>query len=177
MADDFLTRFEQRRQERLAADRSFPLAGETLIHKASVAPEVGQRLEEARDEMAAQLDQARAISLEIQKRIDSANGDGVDLSGIDTRAMRLTDDAVILAADETVLACLEPDSHEAWARLRDVKADYPLNVAEIMEITDYLLQRVTGVPTDAPADSSDGRTKTGKQSKAASSSTANASAH
>lgn len=163
MTDDFLTRFEQRRQERLAADRSFPLAGETLIHKASVAPEVGKRLEDMRQEVGRELDEAK-------RRLAEANGEPLDLSDL-----KISDDIMIQAADETIIACLEPDSHETWARLRAIDAEYPLNFEEIMMLADYLLGRVTGIPTDAPAGSSAGREKTGRKSKADSSSTAKAS--
>lgn len=158
--DDFLTRFEQRRADRLKADRSFTVAGETLTHKPSVSPEVGQRLEEVRRQVGAELEEA-------QKRIQAANGNPPDLSDL-----KISDDVMILTADETILACLEPGSHEAWARLRDVNAEYPLNFEEIMELADYLLGRVTGIPTVAPADSSAGRTTTAKRSRANSSSTA-----
>lgn len=163
MTDSFLERFEKRRQERLAVDRSFPLAGETLVHRASVAPEVGSRLEAMRDEVGKTVAEAR-------RRIAAANGDPADLSDLD-----FDDSRMIESADETILACLEPESHEAWARLRAIDAEYPLNFEEIMSLADYLLGRVTGIPTSAPADSSAGRTTTGKRSKADSSSTAKAS--
>lgn len=163
MTDDFLARFEQRRQERLEADRSFPLAGATLTHKASVAPEVGKRLEDMRRQVGTELEEA-------QRRIQAANGSPPDLSDL-----KISDDEMIQAADETILACLEVESHETWASLRDIEAVYPLNFEEIMQLADYLLGRVTGIPTDAPAGSSDGRTTTAKKSKAPSSSTAKTS--
>lgn len=163
MTDDFLARFERRRQERLEADRTFPLAGETLTHRASVAPEVGSRLEAMRDKVGAEVAEAR-------RRIAAANGEPADLSDL-----QFDDASMIEVADDTILACLEPDSHEAWSRLRAVDAAYPLNFEEIMSLADYLLGRVTGIPTSAPADSSDGRTTTAKRSKAASSSTASSS--
>ena len=161
MSDQFLAEFERKRAERLAADRAFTLAGVTLTHKPSVAPEVGQRLEQMRRVVSGELE-------EMQKRIAAANGDGADLSDL-----RISDDEMIQSADETILACLEPESHQAWASLRAVDAGYPLNFNEIMGLADYLLGRVTGIPTDAPADSSAGRKTTGKPSKAASSSKAN----
>ena len=156
MTDEFLERFERRRQERLAADRTFPLAGETLTHKPSVAPEVGSRLEAMRDDVGKQVAEAR-------RRIAEANGEPADLSDLDFR-----DTTMIDTADETILACLEPESHEAWARLRATDSPYPLNFEEIMSLADYLLGRVTGIPTSAPAGSSAGRETTAKRSKAAS---------
>ena len=164
MTDDFLTRFEERRKERLLADRSFPLAGETLTHKASVAPEVGKRLEEMRQEVGRELE-------ELKRRLAEANGNPPDLSDL-----KISDDAMIEVADETILACLEPESHPVWARLRAIDNAYPLNFEEIMALADYLLGRVTGIPTVAPAGSSDGRTTTAKRSKAASPSKAKTSA-
>ena len=174
MSETFLEQFERKRRERLEADRSFPLAGETLVHKPAVAPEVGQRLEQARVAVAAQLDQAMALQRELQKRVEDANGDGPNLEGLDLSVLSdmKRDDEIIAAADEAILACLEPGSHKAWGRLRDPAAAYPLDFNDIMGIADYLLGRVTGIPTDAPAGSSAGRTKTAKPSKAASSSPA-----
>lgn len=161
MTDTFLQQFEERRQARLQTERSFVLAGETLVHKPSVAPEVGHRLEAMRQRVAEELAEAR-------QRIEKANGKPPDLSDLET----ISDDVMIKAADDAILACLDPDSHAGWARLRDPDAAYPLNWNEVVEIADWLLGRVTGIPTDAPADSSDGRTQTGKNTKAASSSRA-----
>lgn len=156
--DDFLQNFERRRAEREQADRTFTLAGVTLTHKPSVAPEVGSRLEAMRRKVAAQLDEA-------QKRLAAAkDGALADLSDLDLR-----DEDMIQVADETILDCLEPDSHAGWAKLRDPASPHPLNFEEVMSITDYLLGRVTGVPTVASADSSDGRTNTGSRSKGSSS--------
>lgn len=159
MGDSFLEDFERRRQERLAADRTFTLAGERLTHKAAVAPEVAHRLEAMRRKVEAELAEAR-------RRIETANGKPADLSDL-----QISDEAMIAAADDTILACLEADSHDGWARLRNTDAAYPLAWEDVMGIADWLLGRVSGIPTVAPADSSDGRTKTATSSKAASSST------
>lgn len=161
MSDTFLERFEQRRQEKLAADRSFPLAGETLVHKASVAPEIPMRLQETRAKVTAQLLVAKEL-------IAKANGKGVNADDI-----VISDDELLLMGEETVLACLEPESHDAWARLRDPKAAYPLDFDDVMSVADYLVSRVTGIiPTVAPVDSSTGRRQTASTSKARSRSTA-----
>jgi len=160
MSDAFLEAFEQRRKEREQAERSFTLLGETLTFRAHVPYETGRRLEQARRDFEEGITEAR-------KRLDAANGSVPDLSDlpIDT-------DALVQAADEQILACLEPSSRKAWSKLRALDAREPLTFEEIGQIADYLLGRVTGLPTVAPAGSSAGRTETAKPSKAGSSSKA-----
>ncbi len=165
MTDDFLERFEAQRAARLAAERSFQLAGETLTFKPSVPPETGARLQACREKYANQL-------AEGQRRIAAYEAD--NSVGLMTDDLDLDIDGLILAADEQILNCLEPDGQAAWGRLRALDAAEPLTFQEIGQIADYLLGRVTGIPTDAPAGSSAGRTTTAKQSKAASSSKAKA---
>ncbi len=165
MTDEFLERFEAQRAARLAAERSFQLAGETLTFKPSVPPETGARLQACRETY------ANALA-EGQRRIAAYEAD--NSVGLTTDDLDLDIDGLILAADEQILNCLEPDGQEAWARLRALDAAEPLTFQEIGQIADYLLGRVTGIPTDAPAGSSAGRTTTAKQSKAASSSKAKA---
>lgn len=159
---DFLTEFHKKREARLAADRTFTLAGETLTHRPSVAPQIGLKLEAARHKVSVEL-------LEISQRAKEINGSVPDefvrlISG------QTTDVEMLQISDEVIVACLEPDSHEAWGRLRDENAAYPLSVADVMEIADFLIERVTQIPTVAPAGSSDGRTETVKPSKGTSSS-------
>lgn len=163
MSDTFLERFEQRRTERLQADRSFVLAGETLTFKPSVAPEVGMRLQTVRQQYATQL-------LEAQRRLAAYEKDPGKPIEVDD--LNLDAEALIAAADEQIMACLDDPGQKAWGRLRALDAEYPLSASEIGEIADYLLGRVTGIPTDAPVDSSNGRTKTVNGSKAPSSSRA-----
>ncbi len=166
MTDDFLERFEAQRAARLAAERTFDLAGETLTFKPSVPPETGTRLQAARERYANALQEG-------QRRIDAYERDNT--VGLTTDDLDLDLDGLILAADEQILNCLEPDGQAAWGRLRALDAAEPLTFQEIGQIADYLLGRVTGIPTVAPAGSPDGRTTTGKQSKDGSSSKAKAS--
>jgi hypothetical protein len=163
MTDEFLERFEENRKAREQAERSFPLLGETLTFRAHVPYEIGRGLEAARMRFADDLGEA-------QRRLNEANGTAPDLSDL-----TLNTDELVSAADAQILACLEPESREAWARLRALDAAEPLNFHEIGQIADYLLGRVSGIPTDAPAGSSGGRKTTASKSKAASSSTARTS--
>ena len=173
MTDDFLAAFEARRAAREQADRSFELAGEKLVYRASVAPEVGMRLEEMRQRVRAQLETLRA-ALDAAEKAPEQNGGEPDLTPVAAvlDGMDVSDADMLQIGDETVLACLDPASHEAWARLRSNDAAQPLIFDEVFEIADYLLGKVAGIPTDAPADSSAGRTEIDKPSKEKSSSPA-----
>ena len=163
MSDTFLQDFEKRRAERLAADRTFQLAGETLVYRPSVPPQVGLKLEEARHRVAVEV-------LEISELAKGINGT-VPPEFVRLLSGQTTDSDILQIADETIVACLEPESLEGWGRLRAEDAAYPLSISEVMEIADWLIGKVTGTPTDAPADSSDGREKTASRSKGSSSST------
>ncbi len=164
MSDQFLEQFEKRRAERLAADRSFTLAGETLTHRAAVPPQIGLKLEEARHRVAVEV-------LEIQQLAEGMNG-SIDPAFVRLLRGQTTDTDILQTADEVIVACLEQDSLEPWGRLRAEDAVYPLTITEVMEIADWLIGKVTGIPTDAPAVSSAGRTSTGTASKDRSSSPA-----
>ncbi len=94
--------------------------------------------------------------------------------GLKLDAMTVSDSEMLQVGDETVLACLTVESREEWAALRSPDGEHPLTFDEVFEIADYVLGRVAGIPTSAPADSSDGRTETAKPSKAKSSSRATA---
>lgn len=173
MTDQFLEAFEARRAAREQADRSFPLAGETLVYRSSVAPEVGMRLETMRQKVREQLERLRVAASAVEKTAGNGAGEA-SLEALSTAldSMEISDEQMLQSGDETVLACLEPESHEAWARLRSKDAPQPLTFDEIFELADYLLGCVSGIPTSAPADSSDGRTPTASKSKARSSSAA-----
>ncbi len=167
MTDEFLAAFEAKRAARIQADRSFTIAGETLTFRPTVAPEVGMRLEQMRQTVRVQLEGLRKQAAEAEQ----ANGDA-DMAALAEALDNLTvsDEDMLQTGDETVLACLEPESHPGWARLRSTESPQPLTFDEVFEVADYLLGRVAGIPTSAPADSSDGRTQTDKPSKESSSS-------
>lgn len=173
MTDPFLEAFEQRRKLRAQADRSFTVAGETLIYRPTVAPEVGTRLEAMRQTVRSELEALQAETAKAQKAADADGGES-DTTALAAALDKMTfsDEDMLQSGDETVLACLEPGSHEAWARLRSPDAPQPLTFDEVFELADYLLGRVAGIPTSAPADSSAGRTATASKSKAKSSSQA-----
>jgi len=174
VTDAFLEAFEAKRKARAEADRTFTLAGETFRFRPTIAPEIVFRFRASQQSMYEDLEKLRAWGMELEAA-QGLNGDGeADVSRL-MEAMpepRLTDDDLINIADETVIACLEPDSHEAWARLRSPENPQPVTYQEVFEIVGYLLGRVAEIPTVAPTGSSDGRTQTGKPSKAGSSSRA-----
>lgn len=144
MTDDFLVRFEQRRKERLEADRTITISGVDLQYRPSITPETALLLEETRD------------------RYVNQNG-----------SRDITATTLVNIADQSILECLDPASHDAWATLRDPDADYPLSLTDLFDLAEYLLGKAAGTPTDAPSDSSDGRTETEQPSKDDSSSKAN----
>ena len=170
MTDDFLARIEERKKARREADRSFVLLGETLAVRPSVTREVGADLMAARD--------ARVTAIQaLQKLLGKdgqmpANADDAQLGAVveATRLVGAADDTAIQVAEETIIDCLEPGTHEAWARLRAKDAADPLTAEEMEEIAEYLLGKIAEIPTSAPSVSSDGRTETSSKSRANSSS-------
>lgn len=164
MTDTFLEKFEERRAARARADRTITIAGAELTFRPAVAPEVGIRLQDTRRLAAEKV-------AEVRRHIAEANGSGVDAT---IMGSLVSDAEMIEVADETVLACLDPSSHAAWAELRSPDNSHPVTFEEVFEIADYLLGRVSGIPTVAPAGSSGGRKKTGKGSSESSSSPATA---
>jgi hypothetical protein len=159
MTDEDLERFEQRRQERLQRDRTFTFCGATLTHKKDVSPEPRIQYDKMRRTVSRQLAEAKT-------RIEDANGTPPAL-----HELEISDEEMIQAADDTILAWLEPESHAAWLELRSPDADFPLNYNDILWFVDYLGARIADIPTVAPIDSSDGRKKTGSESKEGLSST------
>jgi len=156
MTDAWLTEFEKRRGERETADRTFTLLGEQLTVKATVAPQITIRFNNARRD--AILDAQAAIAAR------EANTDLPD--------PRITDEQMIEIAEETARALLDDSSLDAWERLRSSDNPAPLSFREIFEVCDYLIARASGLPIDAPAASSNGRQTGGRSSTAGSSSKA-----
>ena len=147
MTDPFRV-LEEQIEERLQRERTFSFLGETFTHRPSVSPAVGIRYAK----------QFLIISAEV----------AVD-------AQETSDEQIIRSCDETVKSCLEPESWDAWDRLRADDARIPLTFRDIFQFAEVLLGRVAGIPTDAPTDSSDGRKATANGSKADSSSRAKTS--
>lgn len=145
--DTWLDNFNATREQRLKDDRSFTLLGERLTVKISVAPEVGFRLAALR----------RRVRDDIEAT-QQANERG-------ETAPDVTTDAEMLAvAEDTIVACLEPESLDAWRRLRSADQPIPLSFREIFSLCDYILARASGIPTDGPSDSSAGPTTTDSSS-------------
>lgn len=90
----------------------------------------------------------------------------------------LTEEQALDIFDETVLAFLEPDQSEKWARIRNPKAAHPLNVADLRALVSWLFEEQAGRPTGKPSDSSGGpaKEKTGTPSTDAAPSLAAATA-
>ena len=153
MTDPWLVQFEERRKAREAQDRSFDLDGETLTVRATVAPEVAVRYYELG---------ARYTAFVTAFREAEAAGKEPPLeSGID--------DAEMLDISEaTIRSCLDVKSLAAWDRLRSPEHARPLGLFDIYGLANYVLTKVTTLPTVAPAVSSNGRTQTANSSKAGS---------
>ena len=151
--DPWLVQFEERRKELEHADRSFEFLGETLVHKAMVAPEVGFRL-------GAFQRKQLAYSKEQTEKVD--RGETPDPMGV-------TDEEFLELCEWTIRSCLEPESIEGWERLRSPDAREPLSLIEIYGFATYVQAKAAGVfPTVAPTSSSDGRSNGGSSSKGAS---------
>lgn len=169
MTDEWLEKFEQAHADRETADRTFTLLGEDLTVKASVAPEVALRLTAMRRAVAADLDSLRAAETARQEAI-TAGADTSTLTALPK--LEITDQAMIDTAEATVLACLEPASHDGWHRLRSPDHPTPLTFAEIFQICDYVIGRASATPTGGPAASPNGPTPTAATSTDESSSPA-----
>lgn len=84
----------------------------------------------------------------------------------------MTYEQVLQRIDETALACLEPESAKAWAKLRSPDHSPPLNLDAMTWLCDHIMGIAAGLPTERPADSSDGPPATQPSSRAGSSSRA-----
>lgn len=153
MSDPWLQQFEQRRAEREQADRSFTFLGETLTHKAAVAPEVGFRLGEF---------QRRQLAYQLAQEEKIAKGEEPDELGV-------SNEELLDLCEWTIRSCLEPESIPGWERVRDPKFPQPMSLLEIYGFATYIQAKASGVfPTGAPTGSSDGRQNGGSSSKAVS---------
>ncbi len=161
VSEDVLARIEAQREARRKAEREIPFLGETLVLRPSTEYATSMRLQVARIKV------AMAMSAEMD-----ANGDStLHVAAVRADQVASAEQEAIAAAEEAILDCLDPVCHEAWARLRANDTE-PLTGDELFDIADYLIGRVAGIPTSAPADSPAGRTKTARSSKGNSSSPA-----
>lgn len=152
--DPWLVQFEARRKEREDADRSFTLLGETLVVKANVAPELALRRADF---------QARVEKYTIDVAEAQAKGAPIPDLGVD-------DKEFLELSESIIVACLEPDSLAAWARLRSPEHPDPLSLMDIYGLSGFLLAKASRLPTAAPAASSNGHQGGRRTSGAASSS-------
>lgn len=65
-------------------------------------------------------------------------------------------DDTLQAYDKLVKECLEPDNGKAWDKVRQ-EADPPLTIGAIEQIVFWLIEQVSGRPTEAPSSSRRGR--------------------
>lgn len=157
--DPWLEQFNARRTDRLERtrdDRTITLLGETLTVKASIAPEVGIRIDEITTRLADYIERGQAAQ---------QAGEPLPEAGI-------SDTDLLDLSEATIRACLDPASTPAWERLRSPDSPDPLDLMEIYGLARFLVSKVTLLPTDAPSGSSDGQTNTEPSSKAGSPSTA-----
>lgn len=63
---------------------------------------------------------------------------------------------LLTLCDHTALACLEPQSADAWTAIRSADHQPPLDFASVIWLADQIVTRASGLPTVGPADSSAG---------------------
>ncbi len=136
MEDEFLKAFNEQRKLRAQADRSFPLGEETLTYRPAVAPEIPLAFQEATELLATWAGEVNAL-------LSQANGSTPEIP-----EQPISEADLLAVYDATVLACLEPASHETWARLRSPDASYPLLGEEVYRLAVYLIGKTTSLPTD-----------------------------
>lgn len=153
--DLWMTQFNERREARQKAERTFLFCGEQLTHKAGIAPQVSIQFNDTRNRAIAGLRAASEATEEKPSTVPI-----------------VTDSEMIDAADAAVRACLEPDSISVWEKLRAADSPSPLVFSEIFQFCDYLIAKCSGLPTAAPSASSNGASSGARSSKAGSSSKA-----
>lgn len=153
--DEWMQQFDERREARRNASRTFTFCGVKLTHKVSIAPQVAIQFNETR------LRATRALR---------AAAEATDASPSELEIV--SDAELIDTADATVRACLEPGSVAAWGKLRSIDNPEPLTFGEIFQFCDYIITKCSSLPTDAPSASSNGASSGARSSKAGSSSRA-----
>lgn len=171
---DALEKIEAARKAREDADRTFELAGESFRYRVAVAPAVIFRFRDSQRIKWEDLQKMHewGAKLEAARNMNGGSEEAVAALIEEMPVQRQTDEDLLQTADETILALLDPECHEAWGRLRSEENPHPLTYDECFDFLDYLIGRVTDLPTVAPTDSSPGRTQTGSRSKGGSSSRA-----
>lgn len=156
MSDAWLEDFEKRIADRQVSDRTFILLGEKLTVKPSVAPQVGLHFNETRNKV-------------IQQTVARQEA---ETAGKDLPDPIVTDAELLDVIEQTIRACLEPESLKTWDKLRSPEHPSPLNWFDLYSLCDYVLSRASGLPTVASVASSNGRASAGRSSRAGSSSRA-----
>ena len=107
LPDPWLVQFEERRKEREREDRSFEFLGETLVHKAMIAPEVGFRLGGF---------QRRQLAYSKAQEERQERGEEPEPIGV-------TDEEFLDLCEWTIRSCLEPESLEAWEATKAAESE------------------------------------------------------
>jgi hypothetical protein len=154
--------FDVERQKRADEDdRLFKIGGEEFRHRASVAPEkimawmeLGergsvekQRLESAQKALEAA--QAQDMAAEHIERL----AERVAGFAEEAKAASVPEGQWVSILDDTILSLIEPDYHDAWRRVRDQDAVFPLSIGDMTEVLDWLVKKVVARPTQSPSDS------------------------
>ena len=142
MSDAWLESFEARRAERAHHAETVTVDGVTLTLRPGVAPQVAVRYYDAKRRLIVHT----ALAQEAAAKGTSAPEIPDDLQ----------DAALLDLFDETMRACITDDSLPALAELRAADRPNPLGWVDLWDLAEYLLARVSGVPTGRPADSSNG---------------------
>jgi hypothetical protein len=159
MSDPWLEQFEKRRAERAATNgRSFVVAGETLTVKPTVAPQIATRYWRVKVEI-----------IDLHAAREEATKKGLDPP---LAPRELENEGLLELFDDTMTACLESSSLEAYKRLRSADLDNPLDWEDLFALCEGVLAKASGIPTAGPSDSSDGPPNAKPSSKARSGSRA-----
>ncbi len=155
MSEDVLARIAAEREGRRNAKREITFLGETLVLRASVPYMTSVQLQAAKIK-------AGKLAVEQQEQNEDQTLKETLSVGAEIAEAHLQ---ALHEAEGAILDCLDPSCHEAWERLRAADSTEPLTADEMFDIADYLIGLVAELPTSAPIDSADGRTKTDKSSK------------
>ncbi len=166
--DEWLDQLNQRRQERRDANLEVVVDGVTLRVKPGVAPEAAIRFEAGRVGLirhSIAIVEANETNAELEK-------EGKPTVDLPEWPEELKDAPMLELIEDTAHAVLDQGSWAGWAQLRDPNAAVPLTFPDIFALLRGLINKASGFPTDAPADSSAGPTTTEPSSTEPSSSTA-----
>lgn len=131
--------FDEGREARKQADRTFQIGGEVFVRKVGVRPEVIAAYESLND---------------------SENATET-LALIDSVVCDMIDDAGQALAEGDRIKKIGAKGHDRYRKLREREVD-PLSLADMTSLVEWLIETETGrVPTQQPSPSQRGRAGTG----------------